>query len=707
MIRHGRRAIWLACGAGCIIAAVWLTFFASFSPQMNILFITLDTTRADRLGCYGAAGVATPTLDGLAACGVLFERAYAPAPLTLPSHASMFTGLYPPEHGLQTNGRGRLATPLPVLAEMLAARGYETAAFVASFVLNRKFGLDRGFQTYDDDLSGADLNDDALHWQRDGQVVVDRALEWMTRERTSARPFLCWVHLYDPHFPYLTHAEEFGDRFRARPYDAELAHVDRQLKRLTDHLASAGLLENTLIVVAGDHGEGLGEHVERTHGYTLYNATQHVPLIFVMPGKNAFTGRVAAPVSLVDLCPTLLEILHLKAPRRLSGRSLRPALHGQRIEPRSCYAATDDPFLQNGWSPLRSLTTDTWKYIRTTKPELYRLSDDPHETRNLATEQPGQLQAMEQALSEMEQSMERSAAADVQLSPEERRALTSLGYAGGGTTGKLPEAGHNLTDVKDMLRHDAAVADALELRHQGKTQEAIDKLRSVVNSVPKHLDAHLFLGEALADGGETAAAAAEYQAALKNKPDSSKAHAHLAGLYAQQERFEQAIEHYREALQTDPDGVETHYNLGLALSRLGRLAEAESELRIAIDLGRQFAAAHIALGNLQVQQGRTHDAAVSYARAVELDPRSVNARVNLGTVLAGQNQYDRALVQLAEAVRLAPDHFEARFNLGLLYSRQGRFPEAIPHLTAAVRLQPKHAGARDELRRAQRGAGKN
>lgn len=698
---HGRRATWLACGGGLAIAAAALAFFGSARPQVNILFITLDTTRADHLGCYGSAVAATPTLDALAARGVLFERAYAPAPLTLPSHASMFTGLYPPEHGLVTNGRGRLDAPIPVLAEVLSARGYETAAFVASFVLNRKFGLDRGFQTYNDDLTGADLHDDALHWQRDGKGVVDVALEWLQHPRARPRPFFCWIHLYDPHFPYLPHADEFGDRFRARPYDAELAYVDRQLKRLTDYLASEGLLEKTLVVVAGDHGEGLGEHVERTHGYTLYNATQHVPLIFAMPGKNPFAGRVAAPVSLVDVFPTLLETLRLKTPRRLSGRSLQPALLGRPIEPRPCYAATDDPFLQNGWSPLRSLTTDTWKYIRTTRPELYRLSDDPRETQNLAAQQPDQLQVMERALAEMEQKMERSAAADVHLSPEERRALASLGYAGGGVAGKLPETGHDLPDVKDMLPFDVAVADALELRQQRKTQAAIDKLRAVVRSAPTHLDARLFLGEALAEQGALPAAGAEYRAALRIKPDSSKAHARLAGLFAQQEQFDRAIEHYRQALQTDPDGVELHYNLGLALDRLGRLAEAESELRIAIDLGRQYVAAYIALGNLQARQGLAKAAVESFSRAVELDPRSVTARVNLGTVLAGQKQFDAALGQLTEAVRLAPDHFEARFNLGMLYSVQGRFQEAIPHLAKAANLQPGHVGARNELRRAQ------
>src|SRR5262245_58641206 len=326
----GRRQIGLAV---CTVAALalgllgWREFLHSRRP--NVLLITLDTTRADRLGCYGYAPALTPTLDALAAAGVLFERACTPAPLTLPSHASMMTGLYPREHGLITNGRGRLEENIPTLAEDLRDAGYDTAAFVGSVVLHSQFGLQRVLAAYDDDMTHTDPTEHGLHRQRDGKRVVDSALAWLQQPRKS--PFFCWVHLYDPHAPYVAHADEFGDRFQNHPYDAEIAYVDRQIQRLVNHLEANRLWERTLVVVVGDHGESLGEHDEEEHSLTLYNSVLHVPCIWAGRGAAAVGRRVPQPVSLVDLRPTLLETVGLRVPRGTSGHSLCEALSGGEI----------------------------------------------------------------------------------------------------------------------------------------------------------------------------------------------------------------------------------------------------------------------------------------------------------------------------------------------------------------------------------------
>jgi arylsulfatase A-like enzyme len=304
------------------------------SPRPNVLLITLDTTRADRLGCYGYTPALTPAIDGLAARGVLFERAYTPAPLTLPSHASMMTGLFPPEHGLLVNGRGRLGENVSTLAEVFRDAGYDTAAFLGSFVLHSKFGLDRGFKEYDDDMTNTDPTEDGLHRQRDGIWVVDSALAWLQKRRT--KPFFCWVHLYDAHAPYLAHTEDFGDRFADSPYDGGIAYVDLQVQRLVNHLEGNGLTEQTLIVVVGDHGESLGEHDEKEHGLTLYGSVLRVPWIWAGPGATSAGRRVLQPVSLIDLRPTLLETVGLGEPSRASGRSLHAALVGRPIDPESC-----------------------------------------------------------------------------------------------------------------------------------------------------------------------------------------------------------------------------------------------------------------------------------------------------------------------------------------------------------------------------------
>ncbi|HEY3968843.1 MAG TPA: sulfatase, partial [Planctomycetaceae bacterium] len=290
-----RRILWLGLAAGVLAL---LAFWLWPRHRANLLLITLDTTRADHLGCYGCSTARTPALDALAAAGMLCDCAYTVAPLTLPAHASLYTGLYPAEHGIRTNARGMLDAAVPTLTEVLARKGYDTAAFVASKVLDSKYGLARGFKTYND-LAGDDDAAEALVGERNAGSVVDTALEWLKAPRS--RPFFCWVHLFDPHSPYLPHTDLFGDEFAERPYDAEIAYVDQQVGRLLEYLKARGLDSQTLVVVVGDHGEGLGEHFERQHGMTLYNATLHVPLIFRYPAQLAPGGRLAANVSMVDV----------------------------------------------------------------------------------------------------------------------------------------------------------------------------------------------------------------------------------------------------------------------------------------------------------------------------------------------------------------------------------------------------------------------
>ena len=571
MIKKRRIVIGIVVSVGLVVAG-WAAWVRTTRPTTNVLFITLDTTRADRLGCYGYPEAQTPTLDRLASEGVLFERACSPAPLTLPVHASLFTGLYPAEHGLRTNGRGSLDRSIPTLATDLAAAGYDTAAFVASFVLNRKFGLNRGFAVYDDDLSSADPAEDALHRQRDGSQVVDRALAWLKQPRN--KPFLCWVHLYDPHFPYLLHEAEFGDRFAGRPYDAEIAYVDQQVQRLLTELDQQGATNQTLVVVVGDHGEGLGQHVEKTHGYTLYEATQHVPLMMRLPGQTVPGHRATAPVPLVDVHPTLVELLNIKSRGKANGRSLAGAVKGQAIDGRKCLASTDDPFLQNGWSPLASLVQGDWKYIRTTKPELFDLSNDPGEIHNLVATEPAKLAQMQQSLDQFQQALVATQAAAVQLSPAERRALASLGYLGGGTKAADAETAGPLPDVKDMLPFDVAAQEAVDRLHAGQIQPAIEQLRRIVADSTTHVASRLFLGEALQHEQQFDAAIACYEEILRLKPDHLGALIHLGLARLTQDRLDDALARFDEALAVDPDSGEAHYNRGLVLVQLGRLDEA-------------------------------------------------------------------------------------------------------------------------------------
>ena len=328
-------------GAGRETLPVETTGAAVRNHTPNVLLVTLDTTRADHLGCYGREAALTPALDELAARGTLFEQAFPSSPMTLPAHATMFTGLDPPEHGVRVNGKHKLGASLDTLAELLANLGYRTGAFVAAFVLNRKFGLDQGFQTYDDDLTKAHEQEvpEPLSVYRPGDVVVDGALAWLTQvtqERSTAdnadrgaqpQPFFAWVHLYDPHYPYHPHAELADTAFADdASYDAEVAFMDRQVARLLDFLEKRRLTEQTMVLAAGDHGEGLEDHGEIEHGYLLNEEVLRVPLIVSLPGTLRAGERIGSMVTLVDLFPTVMDLLGIATPARGRGRSFAPAL---------------------------------------------------------------------------------------------------------------------------------------------------------------------------------------------------------------------------------------------------------------------------------------------------------------------------------------------------------------------------------------------
>ena len=347
------------------------------APPSNLLLITLDTVRADRLGAYGAAGAATPALDGMARAGVRFEQAIAAAPLTLPSHATILTGLPPTRHGLRHNGAGRLADPIDTLAERLRAAGYDTAAFVGAFVLDRRFGLDQGFALYDDEIPrGATAPH--LEAERPASAVVERALGWLAER--EGRPFFAWVHLYDPHAPYAP-PEPFRSRFPAQPYEGEIAAVDAQVGRLLAEIESRGWSDRTLVAVAGDHGESLGEHGEATHGLLLYEATLRVPLLLRGAGLPA-GGVVRAPVGLTDLGPTLAGLLGRDMAPPQGGRDLSADLRaGREPAPADLYSETEYP-RSFGWAALAALRRGGWKLIAGPRPELYDLSLDPDEARD-------------------------------------------------------------------------------------------------------------------------------------------------------------------------------------------------------------------------------------------------------------------------------------------------------------------------------------
>ena len=483
--------------------------------------------------------------------------------------------------------------------------------------------------------------------------MVDAALAWL--KGVQDRPFCCWVHLYDAHFPYLTHADQFGPRFEQEPYDGEMAYLDLQVGRLLAHLKSAQLDRNTLVVVVGDHGEGLGDHNERRHGALLYNSTLRVPLIMRNPQRIQAGERVPERVSLVALFPTILDCLQISHRAQTSGRSLSPAFFGGQISPALCYATTDEPLLEMGWSPLRSLTGERWKYIRTPRPELYDLVADPGELHNLAESQMEEMQRMEQALMGLESGMVSRDATPVVLSSKDRRVLESLGYATGAGGAAFGAKTESLRDIKDMLVYWNAVDDALQFWEHRELDPALEKLEFVTKGAPTAIMAQVYLGNVYDAKGNTTAAEAAYRAALKHNPEFAPAHHYLGDLALRKGQVDRAAAEYALALRSDPAMAEAHFKLGNILQQQGDRRGAQGHFESAIESDPDYVEAHVNLGNLLLWQGRTFEAEEEYRTALEISPESADAHQNLAAILSAAGRLREAETELVEAVRLRPN----------------------------------------------------
>jgi arylsulfatase A-like enzyme/Flp pilus assembly protein TadD len=658
----------LALGFALLLVAGFAAIrFAWPAPRLNVLLVTLDTTRADHIGCYGYPHALTPALDALAEEGVLFENAYVTVPMTVPSHAGMLTGLYPPENGLHNNGKGALGAGFPTLAERLGSTGYDTAAFIAAVVLRSQTGLNRGFQTYDDEMAGGERHGDETHLMRNGKLVVDAALPWL--QARQSRPFFCWVHLFDPHAPFEGHAETFGDRFRERPYDGDIAFADLQIGRLVADLKERGLYERTVIVVVGDHGEGFGEHQELEHGFMLYNSTLRVPLIVRTPAQSKAGHRVPTPVSLVDLFPTILDALQLSRSERVSGVSLAKGLKGESIEPRPCYSETDAAFAAFGWAPLRSVVTDRWKYVHTTRDELYDLERDPRELHNLADSNPEPLAEMRELLASLEQQMVECPESKSQLTAAQRRQLASLGYVTGARELPAAEKGEPLPDVKDKMPSYNAEVESRLLMQKGNVPAAIERLRGVIEAAPEFIPARLTLAKALMMQNKLDEATDVYAAALAVKPDSPEAHFDFAKHCFSRGQIAEAIEHYAIVVKIDPSDSMAHFNLATILVSKGEPAEA-----------------------------RRH-----YELGLEAFPDSTIGQFNYGVFLGTQGDLAGALEHVGRALRLSPRNPQIHYQMGILFASKGDFDEAADHFEETLRLNSRYPNAAEQLDRAKKG----
>jgi len=667
---------------------------------MNVLLITLDTTRADHLGCYGYARARTRHLDNLAADGARFEHAYSPAPITLPAHASILTGLYPFAHGVRNNGNFYLADRFETLATILKKRGYRTAAFVSAFILDRRYGLARGFETYDDRMEGESPQLLNLEAERRGDRTALALGAWLDRYATDASaPFFAWLHLYDPHEPY--HAPPpFGPAFADSPYDGEISFDDAVVASVMDRLDRFGLKDRTLVAVIGDHGESLGDHGEETHSMFVYDPAVRVPFILWRPGLVPAGRVITEPVRATDLAPTVLDLLGAPALHTAEGRSLLPLISGDRREPPPpVYMETLLPQLYMNWAPLRAIRDDRWKFIDAPRPELYDVRSDPGEARNLFDQRAQTAQSLRRALDQMTGGAA-GQMATAKMDRETLDKLASLGYIGAGAEPAPDTAAR--PEPKDMIGVFNRLRQANSEVRARRFAEALPILREVLEKDPRNAFAQLVLGSAYMGMQDNRAAIAQYRKYLELVPTSSYAHEWIAICYVRLGDQQNALREADAALAIDPRFSGARVLKGGVLASRGEYAAAIAELRAAVEADPAKPAMRLDLAKVLDEAGYGEEARQQYAAALEIQPDYTPALTGLGASLAKAGDLEGAASRLRRAVELDPRGDDARFNLAKVYEQQGKTTEArfeYERLAGSSLTAPKvRSAARDRLR---------
>ncbi len=661
----------------------------------NVVLITLDTTRADRIGSYGYSSASTPAIDALAARGVQFDQAFAQVPLTLPSHATMMTGRYPRELGVRVNARDSLGDDHTTLASEAKKHGYATGAFIGSSVLDRRYGLDRGFDVYRDDMGrskGLHAHSDP---ERRGGEVTEEALAWLSTVKD--RNFFSWIHYYDAHDPY--DAPKPVHNPLAPPYDNEIAYVDSQVQRVVDWLEAQGLTGRTLIVLVGDHGEGFGEHGERGHTIFVYETNIHVPLVFVHPSFPP-GRRIDSVVEVVDVFPTVLSLLGWSQPEGLLSLSLADAIHGAALSSssRGSYGEAHDVSWSFGWAEQRSLTTAKWKYISSTRPELFDRSVDPGELTSVIEQYPDVARQMREALVARYDEMNPGSSHAVVLDAQSRRELESLGYLSGGAA---PESQEFLTpgrpDPKDMLDAYHQMKRGFELLENGRPEQAIPQLEAAVRASPMSMGFHYLLGAAYQEAGRDREAIDSLEAALRLDPTYRSALSLLTKSLVALDRYDEAISHYEVALTLDPSNALMKGSLGQVLRRAGQTDKALAHLRQAVEAEPEYALALNELGIISQTNGDTKAAIGFYRRAVDAKPNGTEGLYNLATALLRAGQTSEAAPLLRRAVTLSPSLVGAVMTKGGDYAKNGKVEAARACFEAIADSEGVAVGARFNL----------
>jgi len=654
---------------------------------LSVLLVSIDTLRADALGAYGRQGADTPWIDRLASEGVLFETVRAHSVVTLPSHSNLLSGRLPLEHGVRDNTGFRFPKDVPTLATLLKERGYRTGAFVSAFVLDSRFGLDRGFDVYDDLLGGAEARAEFHVPERRGGLTVAAASSWLAAQGEGPR-FL-FLHLYEPHFPYEPR-EPQRTRFAAEPYHGEVSAVDAALAPLFGRILDGPEKERWLVVLTSDHGESLGEHAEMTHGIFAYEASLRVPLILHAPGLLR-PRVVTTPAGHVDLLPTVLDALGLPAPDGLSGRSLWPLAFGKRAAPVPAYFEALSSSLNRGWAPLRGVVDGGLKYVDLPLPELYDLEQDPSEASNLVARRPADLDRLRERLARFR---ERDGVSRVAEEAEALERLRALGYVASAAS-HMKERYGEADDPKNLVEIDTRIRDVVSRYRSGDLQGAIALCEENIRERPEMPVSYLHLAYLQRGLGNLKQAVAAARRSFELRPLDAEALSLYAVYLTEAGQPAEAVKvtgPYATGREPDLDVLTAR---GMALARLGRFDTALATFETARAVDPSNASTLVNVGTVHLMAGARDPARRAFEAALAVDPGIARAHNSLGVMAMTEGRSDEAVLRWKRAVELDPRDYQTLYNLGATLRRLSRATEAQQYLEAYLREAPLALEARD------------
>ena len=668
-----------------LFASTWF-FPAPHSSRLDVLLVTIDTLRADYLSCYDKTKIETPHIDRLADRGLLFLKAFANNVITLPSHINILTGTYPFFHGVRDNAGFRLGEESLLISEILKKRGYRTAAFIGAFPLDERFGLNQGFDLYDDFYGNTAHLHDLFFVERPAEEVIDAACRWIKDQ--SENPWFCWIHLFDPHIPY-SPPLAFKKRYPSDFYGGEVAYVDQELGKLFQFLDKRQKNDYPLTVITSDHGESLGEHGELTHGVFAYNSTLHIPLIIYQPQLFPKSKVIKEMVRHIDIVPTILDVLGIKIPEVIQGRSLLTLVKNpSRWKDKDCYFENLSPNLNRNWAPLYGLIRRNYKFISLPNPELYDLEKDFSEENNLAATEKSISKELKISLDNLLETNQQHLSARKSVDRETREKLYALGYIAGAEALPKKKNFSAEDDPKNLIGLDRKMQEGSMAFHMGDVQSAVKIFKEILEEKPDYCVIYDALSFIYREGGQLEKAIKLLEKAIDLKLDNPSLMGRLAIYYQEAGRLKKAKIILESLAKSFPNDVEILNYLGVTYWKLENFDEAIKIFRRAIALDKGYASLYNNLGVVYLGLKDYSQAEKQFKKALSYDQNLASVYNGLGVIRAHEDNFPMAAQNWKKAVELERTQYDALYNLCIVLTKMNQFKEAVKYIEQFIATAP-------------------